>query len=176
MLMHLAKGTSQCISIEFPMHVHACLENRCNAGQRAAASCCARGAPCGATQAIQGQACNEHNRNYTILMGTRRRSCAMQTADEEALQLSLAASCQQLPEGIRPIEAPDGSQGSCRSVRPGLPALHDCAWAFRSTLAKPVCFHRQQAAAASRCSHTEILILLTLARRTSCLVRVRDIP
>ena len=40
--------------------------------------------------------------------------CALQTAEEEAQQLSLAASCQQLPEGIHAIAAHEGSQGACR--------------------------------------------------------------
>lgn len=40
----------------------------------------------------------------------------MQTAEEERLQMSLAASCQQLPEGIYPVEHPGSSQGACRSA------------------------------------------------------------
>ena len=40
----------------------------------------------------------------------------LQTAEEEVRRLSLAASCQQLPEGVNVIQALEGSQGSCRSV------------------------------------------------------------
>ena len=42
--------------------------------------------------------------------------CALQAPEEEAQRLSLAASCQQLPEGIHAITAHEGTQGSCRLV------------------------------------------------------------
>ena len=40
----------------------------------------------------------------------------LQSAEEERQCMSLSASCQQLPEGIQPVEHLDGSQGACRSA------------------------------------------------------------
>ena len=53
----------------------------------------------------------------TLSLKECQLSAFLQSAEEERQCMSLSASCQQLPEGIQPVEHPDGSQGACRSAR-----------------------------------------------------------